>query len=267
MDPIIAFIKDFLIPGSVWFLLLFCSISAVLIAFRRTRTIGRRLLAGVVALHWLMSMPIVAYGLQIAQRVRRGPAAPMVSLPPDALPIIVLGNGLGGYVAAGGRFEVPLGRTAMNTLFAVERYRRSPGAIVIASGGPQPGADNGTPEAVVIRDGLVRNGIPADRIVLESRSMNTHEQAIEVSKILMARGQNLCVLVTSPQQMPRAIELFRREGITTLPLLAGSQMWDPSETGHWWSWIVPTAQARVVSRDVFYELAAWPYYWMHGWVG
>ncbi len=63
MDPIIAFIKDFLIPGSAWFLLLFCSISAVLIAFPRTHTIGRRLLVVVVVMYWLISVPIVAYGL------------------------------------------------------------------------------------------------------------------------------------------------------------------------------------------------------------
>jgi hypothetical protein len=44
-------------------------------------------------------------------------------------------------------------------------------------------------------------------------------------------------------------------------------MWDPSATGHWWSWIVPTADARAMSRDVFYEMVAWPYYRMRGWVG
>jgi len=267
MDPIIAFIKDFLIPGSAWFLLLFCSISAVLIAFPRTHTIGRRLLVVVVVMYWLISVPIVAYGLQTVQRSGRGPNAAVVSLPPDPLPIIVLGNGLNGYAAAGGRFEVPGGRTAVNTLFAVDRYRQSPGAILIATGGPQPGNDGGTPEAVVIRDGLVQNGIPADRIVLEGRSRNTHEQAIEVSKILIGLGQNRCVLVTSPQQMPRAVELFRHEGIMVLPLSTSSEMWDPSATGHWWSWIVPTVDARAVSRDVFYEMVAWPYYRMRGWVG
>jgi uncharacterized SAM-binding protein YcdF (DUF218 family) len=102
--------------------------------------------------------------------------------------------------------------------------------------------------------------------VLETTSTTTREQAVAVGEILRARGDTECILVTSPQQMSRAADVFRGVGIATVPLPAGAVMWSPSESAHWWSWIVPSSQARVVSRDVLYELVAWPYYRIRGWV-
>jgi hypothetical protein len=66
--------------------------------------------------------------------------------------------------------------------------------------------------------------------------------------------------------MSRAIDLFRHEGIEALPLSAGAIMWAPTMDKHWWSWVAPSTPARAVSRDVFYELIAWPYYRLRGWV-
>lgn len=264
MDTLAAWVKLFLVPGTTWFLLVAASLAAVLIAFKRTAALGRRLLVGIVALYWLMSVPAVAYGLQSTQR-SKFEALTTPPLPREPLPIVVVGNGLTGFSAAGARFEIPLERTATNTLFAVARYRSTPDAFVIASGGPQPDT-TGTAEAIVIRDGLVRNGVPADRVVVEARSTNTREQAIEVSRLLAARNEKRCILVTSPQQMDRALELFRREGVEALPMPTTSEAWTPAENGRWWEWIVPSSAARAVSRDVIYELMAWPYYRMRGWL-
>jgi len=65
-----------------------------------------KLLVALVVLYWVMSVPAVARGLQTAHEGRTTdvPAA----LPAEPLPIVVLGNGLGGYSAFGGRVEVPL---------------------------------------------------------------------------------------------------------------------------------------------------------------
>jgi uncharacterized SAM-binding protein YcdF (DUF218 family) len=110
-------------------------------------------------------------------------------------------------------------------------------------------------------------GTRTDHVVLETHSANTHEQVIEIAKILSAHGERRCVVVTSPQQMTRAVDLFRREGIAPFPFPADSQLWAPAKTPHWWSWLVPSSEARAVSRDVVYEWMAWPYYRVRGWVG
>jgi uncharacterized SAM-binding protein YcdF (DUF218 family) len=263
VDAAIEVVKEFFIPGSAWFLIIAGSVcTALLFGSSRLRKIGRTLLLALMFTYWVMSVPLVASTLQAAHR--SPPVA--AGLPATAIPIVVLGNGLGGYEALGGRIELPLGQTAMNTLFGLDRYRRHPDSVLIASGGAQPDAVGGISEARVIRDALRRNGVADDHIIIEEGSRNTHEQAVETSRILKQRGERTCIVVTTPQQMTRAIDLFRQEGIEAVPLAAGSLMWAPRHTAHWWSWIVPSTEARAVSRDVVYEVMAWPYYRMRGWI-
>jgi len=264
VELIVEFIKEFLIPGSAWFLIIAASICGVLLfGSDRKRAMGRRLLVSLVVLYWVMSVPAVARGLQGARFGRM--SEPPSSLPEQPLPIVVLGNGLGGYSALGGRIDLPLGQTAMNTLFALDRFRRQPASMLIASGGVQ--AEGGYAEGAVIRDALIRNHVPPDHIIVEDNSGTTREQVVQSSKILRRLGATTCVVVTTPQQMGRAIDLFTREGITVLPLQAGSLLWGLDATQPWWRWLIPSTAARAVSRDVIYELIAWPYYRLRGWVG
>ena len=264
VNEFVGFTKEFLVPGSAWFLVLTASMCALLLYFKHTARAGRFVLAATAAVYWLMSMPIVAHGLQATQRLRFTSQASEAAAG-EALPIVVLGNGLGEYVAGSARIEVPLAQTAMNALSAANRYHQSP-ALVVVSGGAKAADDHRTPEAALIRDALVRNGVPMDRIVLEPGSTNTHEQAIEISKILRVHRYDRCQVVTSPQQMPRAIELFRRERIVAYPRPAGAQLWAPLTPTRWSSWLVPSTEARAVSRDVIYEWMAWPYYRARGWI-
>ena len=67
--------------------------------------------------------------------------------------------------------------------------------------------------------------------------------------------------------MDRAVDLFAHEGIKALPLYVTSVPWSLGDDARWWDWIVPSTAARAVSRDVIYELLAWPYYRVRGWVG
>jgi len=183
----------------------------------------------------------------------------------EPLPIVVLGNGLGGYSALGGRIELPLGQTAMNTLFALDRFRLQPASMLIASGGVH--SDGGSSEGAVIRDALLQNHVPADHIIVEDTSATTREQVVASARIVKRLGAATCIVVTTPQQMGRAIDLFAREGITVLPLRAGSLLWSIGDAEPWWRWLIPSTAARAVSRDVIYELMAWPYYRLRGWVG
>lgn len=266
MNPLVEFIKEFLIPGSTWFLLIAATGSALLLfGGDRKRRLARVVLVGLVVLYWLISVPVVANALQTAQRGRA--SEPANQLPSSPLPIVVLGNGLEGYVALGGRIELPGGRTAMNTLFALDRFRAYPASMLIASGGIHPSITGGYPEAAVIRDALIRNHVPPDHIIVEGTSTTTREQAVASANILKQLGAPTCIVVTSTQQMGRAIDLFAHEGIKALPLYVTSLPWTLGERARWWEWIMPSTAARAVSRDVIYELIAWPYYRLRGWIG
>jgi uncharacterized SAM-binding protein YcdF (DUF218 family) len=268
VDTFAEFVKEFLIPGSSWFFILAATGGVVLLYGRSSmQRLGRLLLTGLVVMYWAMSLPPMARGLQLVKVPRpsgvRGPQSSS-----DAIPIVVLGNGTMAWGGEGAVIDVLLPQTGYNAIAAIERYRRFPDSTMIVSGGAA--REGATPEAAVIRDALLKNGVRPDQIELEVASRNTHEQAIGVARLLRQRRVQVCYLATSPQHMARAVDLFRAEGIDVVPAVARSQLfsplWDPSGAGSWWLWAVPSSEARAVSRDVVYEAFAWIYYRARGWV-
>ncbi len=119
----------------------------------------------------------------------------------------------------------------------VRLARRFPNARLIVSGGALPG--NGRPAqgySIFARE----MGIPADRITVLDRSLDTGDEAQALSQTL---GERSFVLVTSPYHMRRAMRLMERTGARPIPAPAGphgdgrhSQGWSigaflPSSTG------------------------------------
>ncbi|WP_424103161.1 YdcF family protein [Moorena producens] len=60
-------------------------------------------------------------------------------------------------------------------------------------------------------------GVPRAAIIQESRSFNTHQNAVNVRKILDQRDLRKVLLVTSAIHMPRSVLVFRRQGIDVIP--------------------------------------------------
>lgn len=91
---------------------------------------------------------------------------------------------------------------------------------VLKSGQAKTAILSGRYEAVVMRDQLVSWGISADRLILEERSMNTNENAIESVKLAKEHGLESLLLITSAYHMLRAEECFRARGVSvaTLPV-------------------------------------------------
>lgn len=58
-------------------------------------------------------------------------------------------------------------------------------------------------------------GVEEDRILVERNARNTHEHALELSKIL-SKEQDF-ILITSAFHMPRSYGCFRKEGFKTIP--------------------------------------------------
>jgi len=66
-------------------------------------------------------------------------------------------------------------------------------------------------------DMLVFFGVPREAILLEDRSRNTYENAVESARILSDHGFERIVLVTSAMHMPRAYGVFRMTDLTVIP--------------------------------------------------
>ena len=64
-------------------------------------------------------------------------------------------------------------------------------------------------------------GIPSEAVLIEGRSRNTYENAIETKKLLKARQIDKILLITSALHMPRALATFRTAGIDAIPSPSG----------------------------------------------
>jgi uncharacterized SAM-binding protein YcdF (DUF218 family) len=83
--------------------------------------------------------------------------------------------------------------------------------LVLCGGGP-----GDRPEAAAMREIAIAGGIPDGAIVLEPRSRNTYENAVETARLMRAAGLKTLILVSDRYHLPRARLLFRRAGLIVL---------------------------------------------------
>ncbi len=133
--------------------------------------------------------------------------------------------------------------------------------LIVSSGGPPSGHDM-FPDSETMRSALVRLGVPADRIVLESVSRVTRDEAVIVARMLRERGIERCVLVTSDQHMRRALGAFRRVGLDARPAVARDPLDAQDPLLSW----IPTPQGLDYSREVVHDYVGLAWYWWRGWI-
>jgi uncharacterized SAM-binding protein YcdF (DUF218 family) len=130
---------------------------------------------------------------------------------------------------------------------------------VLISGGlafPLPGE---VPEAELLAGWLRDQGIPADRIVVEPRSRNTRENALESAALVAKHGWKRVLLVTSAWHAPRALGCFRAVGLA--PDLLGVDHRSGRTVRMLW---LPRAEALSTSTDALRELLGNVVYWLMG---
>lgn len=180
----------------------------------RRRRRGFRLVAAATAA--LLIIAAVPVGQWIAQPLERRFPAP--ELPPRVDGIIVLGGVVeSGITHAHG--QVALNDAAERLVEAVRLARRYPQAKLLMSGGDAallPDADV-APEADLMRDFMVQQGIEPARILVEGRSRNTFENAEFSRDLVRPQPGETWVLVTSAVHMPRAVGCFRHVGWQVVP--------------------------------------------------
>jgi uncharacterized SAM-binding protein YcdF (DUF218 family) len=126
--------------------------------------------------------------------------------------------------------------------------------LVLTGGEPWPGDS-----AASLRDVAVTQGIPPERIRLESRSRDTRESLVDVEPILRAEGVRSVILVTSPSHQRRASLLARRAlpGIRIINHPVRLAPWPPKQA--WW-------RAAATRRVVLREYAKLLYSGLRGWL-
>jgi uncharacterized SAM-binding protein YcdF (DUF218 family) len=130
--------------------------------------------------------------------------------------IIMLGGFEDGWVSKG-RGGVSLNEAAERLTEGARLALKHPQAKVVFTGGVGGLLSGGTDAAGPVGQLLQDWGIAADRIVLEGKSRNTHENAMFTRDLVQPKPGERWVLVTSAYHMPRAMGVFRHAGFPVVP--------------------------------------------------
>lgn len=210
---------------------------------------------GWIAAAWIVAMasssPAVAHlmaaPLERCAAARPPPPAWAGREAPEA--IVVFAGGIQGEKAPGAHLDWGSMERVQE---AVAQARRWPAALVILAGGTRHGRDErlsaGTRMAEVAR----QLGLEPSRLVVETGSRNTHENAVECAALLRQRGIGRVALVTSPLHMVRARAALWKQGYLSQPLPFPAPRLGPPRL----DWILPHEEA--VQRT------AWA---IHQWLG
>ena len=127
--------------------------------------------------------------------------------------IIVLGGGLQTYISAE-RDQLTVNDAGERQIALADLARRYPQARLVFSGGSGSIEEGTISEAGTVERFADTLALPRDRLILESRSRNTRENARFSAEMVHPKPDERWLLVTSAWHMPRAVGCFRRAGFT-----------------------------------------------------
>jgi uncharacterized SAM-binding protein YcdF (DUF218 family) len=178
-----------------------------------------RVLLTVFGLALILQLTLPITGLQ--GRWARWLAAGEYRIPHDPAFIVVLGGG-----------GIPSKSGFIRVWHGAQSALEFPNAIVIVS---LP-ADENPEEASVgrMKRELILRGVPEERILMETRGLNTHEQAVNVRALLGDEALNESVLiVTSRYHLRRSILCFRKAGFHEVGVRAATGIGAEADIGRW----------------------------------
>ncbi|MBM3241704.1 YdcF family protein [Candidatus Poribacteria bacterium] len=113
--------------------------------------------------------------------------------------------------------QIELGDASDRIIEGMLLARDCPDSLLILSGGSGDLFDQSKSEAKLLEILALRFGISQERIRVDIRSRNTHENAVESKKILDKENVSPFILITSASHMKRALSCFRKIELNPIP--------------------------------------------------
>jgi len=162
--------------------------------------------------------------------------------------MVILGAGVGGTLQE----PYLVDASAMRFLYGMEKFKKSKAKLLVFSGGRGAGLVSNA--AVMAR--LARLfGVPEEKMLLESNSRTTWEQALEVSKLLKRRDLTIGI-VTSAIHMRRSLQSFGSFFPKVVPL--------PFDSISWPKWniasLIPSSGALSGTSAILHEYLGLAWY-------
>lgn len=195
-----TYIAGFFSPTS---LLGLCLIVGLVLLLRNKTKLAKVFLSVGVIAFVVMSMAPLKWGIYSA--LEEAPS----KIPTDFKYVVVLGGKI--YPNEKHPISSQITPSLLSRLaYAVELIKSHPGKTLVLTGN---GAESKT-EADLMEQFALKMGITKEQIVLEKKSMNTEQHPLYLKSLL--QNQKF-VIVTSAYHMPRAIKLFKAQGLEGYP--------------------------------------------------
>ena len=254
-------LKELLRPASISCVLALLAPGVALLFAPSLARWGRRWIAAVFIFYAVLSSEA---GASLMARTLRGPYRPLASAAEarGARVVVVLGSGSTNLRGAGRQLSLVNMQAGLRVLEAARLFELLDGPWVIASGGVTEHDEAAAPESVALRRALIDAGVRPDRIVLESESKNTRDEAVLIKRMLDERGLTDFVLVTSPLHMRRSLLAFEQQGMHPIPSPSPLTPECSSRDNP----LMPSDRWLMIGDAVIYEWLARGYYWSRGWL-
>jgi uncharacterized SAM-binding protein YcdF (DUF218 family) len=239
---------DFLLnPFLVFWILLLLAL--IFFKLKRQRMIKATALAAVILLFLFSASPLpLIMGRALEQQY-----PPLTEAYVEKrLPVLVLGSSHTNDPSLPPLQQ--LSRTALERLSeGIRQYQNTKGGKIVFSGYSRSGQ---TPQAVVLARAAVSLGVAAKDTLMNVRPHDTWEEAIVFRK-RFTPGTKF-ILVTSAAHMPRAMEVFRRNGLN--PVAAPTDFLFKQDTTKTMYNFKPSAEKLYASQKILHEYAGLAYY-------
>lgn len=150
--------------------------------------------------------------------------------------------------------------TVSRCLRAADIYRAVGPRPIIVSGGLLATGPVDVPVSSGMKRLLMALGVAEGDIVEEPRSTTTFENAVESQKLLAARALRRVALVTSASHLPRAVLVFRAQGLDVIPAGAGYAGAEPFARV---LDVIPSATSVDTINRAAHEWVGLAWYWLH----
>ncbi|MFK7975894.1 MAG: YdcF family protein [Halioglobus sp.] len=242
--------------GQVFILALFAFVMRI---FRFSRSAFLTMFIGIA---WLYLCSTSQFADALMGYLEEGYGSKPMSTVPQADAIVLLGGAMRGHTHLGSLAD--MNQQADRLVHAVALYKAGKASNIIVSGG---GPYGDRPEAEQMHDILLIMGVPSSAIVLESRSYNTHDNAVYTAQLLQERGWQNILLVTSAFHMRRAVGLFEAQNImqiTAAPTDFQRRVAPPGALPDWLP--LPGISNLYRTTHALHEIIGYAMYQWRGWL-
>ena len=168
---------------------------------------------------------------------------------PDVHWIVVLGGGHNTEHAGVPPNDLLSSESMARLVEGVRLYRQLPQAKLLLSGGAMRPMET-IAEATYLANIVSWFDIPKRDVVLETDSFNTADEAEEIEKIVHTEP---CYLVTSAIHMPRAMALFRQQGLHPIAAPTDNMLLRMNDN-RWEDNYLPNARNMLRTQSTWHEV-------------